>query len=421
MTVDGSILSRLRRGTVEALTLQAIGVAMLFLMHSVVGRSLGVNGYGSFTYALAVANILAVAAPLGFPEALLRFVSQYAEQEKWSLLRGVLKRAYELTFLSAVLIALLLWGISYSSFVPSDLTFSLRFAAILLVPLSFVQLRGKALRGLQRMVASIVPDQVVVPLLVTSAVLLFSLSHPSNVLLVYTAAAFAGFFLGSLWLWRSMPEPARSAKPEFKSRHWLTVSLPMMFVGLGHLVMDRIDVIMLGALSTVESVGLYGAASRIAYLNIFVITAINAICAPLLSSAFHGGRIDEFRAVQSRAMIWSAAGTLPLFVLTMVWPQWVLGFFGPEFIEGATLLRVLAVGYFFIALTGPVGVVLLMTGRERIFALTTLVMVIVNVMGNLVMIPAFGALGAAVVTSTSTVILYGWRFLISREVLRALP
>lgn len=418
--IKGNVLSRLRQGTVEALALQAVGFGLLFLMHSVIGRSVGAKGYGSFTYALAVANILAIVASLGLPEALLRFVSQYVEQERWSLLRGVLKRAYEFTFLSAVLTALILWGVSYSSFVPPDLSLSIRFAAVLLVPLSFVQLRGKVLRGLQRMIASIVPDQVVVPLLVISVVPLFSLSTSSDVLLVYTAAAFVAFLVGSIWLWRSIPELARSAEPEFKSRHWLAVSLPMMFVGLGHLIMNRTDVIMLGALSSVESVGLYSAADRIAYLNIFVITAINAICAPLLSAAFHGNRIDDFEAVWSRAAIWSAAGTLPLFALTMVWPQWILGFFGPEFTEGAVLLRVLAVGYFFIALTGPVGAVLLMIGRERIFASTTLIMTVVNVVGNLAMIPAFGPLGAAVVTTTCTVILYGWRFWISIKALHSL-
>jgi O-antigen/teichoic acid export membrane protein len=114
--IAGELGSRLRRGTVEAFILHAAGVGLLFLMHTVLGRSIGVEGYGTFSYALTLAGVLAIVAPLGWPTALMRFIAQYIEQRRWGLLRGAVQRSYQITALMAVLLSLTLFGVSYLRF-----------------------------------------------------------------------------------------------------------------------------------------------------------------------------------------------------------------------------------------------------------------------------------------------------------------
>lgn len=55
-----------------------------------------------------------------------------------------------------------------------------------------------------------------------------------------------------------------------------------------------------------------------------------------------------------------------------------------------------------------------MTGRERAFAVTTIIVVIFNVIGNLLAIPSFGATGAAFVTACSVAALNLWQYGLSR-------
>lgn len=392
-------LSRLRRGAVEGFLLRAAGVGLLFLMHSVLGRAIGPQGYGVFSYALALAGVLALVVPLGWTTALMRFVAQYVEEQQWGLLRGIMMRTIQVTAASATLIAVALWLLSNWVNIENNQITSLRFAAVLLPLLAFVGLRRKAFRGLQQVKASIIPEDILLPLLVVSGVFLLGVTTASHALMVYIAAAGSVFILATLWLWQSMPEDTDTAAPEFRTRIWLTAALPIVFGEVSQIVVDRTDVLMLGTMSDMGTVGVYSAAIRIAKLSTFVQGAVNIIAAPMLAAAFHGSHLEEFRAIVRRSVLWSTLGALPLFASVLFWPEELLGFFGPEFGQGVLLLRVLALGHLVNAGVGPIGFGLLMTGREREFALATGGAAVINTLGNFAAIPNWGGLGAAVVKS----------------------
>ena len=401
MRGQSSIFNHMRRGSVEAFVLYGVGLVLLFLMHTILGRTVGPRGYGVFSYAVALTQVLAIVVPLGWPTALMRFVAQYTEQQRWSLLRGAVRRAYQVTLASTVVCTLILWAVSYASFVPQDLTVSLRFSALLLPLLAFVGLRSRALQGLKQVKASIVPEQIVLPLLVILGAYTFAITSASGALLLYAGAALVAFLVGNALLWRSLPTRERAAKPEFETRAWMIVALPMIFGGLSQIIMNRTDVLMLGVLDSVGSVGLYSAANRFAILNTFTMTAVGTIAVPLMTAAFHGSRLGQARSILRWSMIVSMLGALPLTATMVFFPGFLLGFFGPEFAQATNLLRILAVGQFINAATGPIGAALQMTGRERTFAWATGSAALFNVVGNLIMIPRYGASGAAAVTALS--------------------
>lgn len=385
----------------EAFMLYGVGLVLLFLMHTILGRSTGPGGYGTFSYALALTQVLAIVVPLGWHTALMRFVAQYNEQQRWGLLRGAVRRAYQVTFVSTLICTLVLWVISYAGFIPESLKVSLRFSAVLLPLLAFVGLRSRALQGLKQVKASIVPEQIVLPLLVILGVYLFAVTSASGALLLYAGAALVAFLVGNVLLWRSLPTREHAPKPEFETRAWMIVALPMIFGGLSQIILNRTDVLMLGALDTVGSVGLYSAANRFALLNTFTMTAVGTIAVPLMTAAFHGARLGQAGSILRWSMTVSMLGALPLTATMIFFPGFLLGFFGQEFTQATNLLRVLAVGQFINAATGPIGAALQMTGRERTFAWATGCAALFNVVGNLIMIPRYGASGAAAVTALS--------------------
>ena len=412
---EAGILSRLRRGTIEVFFLHGIGAVLLFSMHALLGRVAGASSYGIFSYALALVNVLAVIVPLGWQSAIIRFVSQYREQREWGLLRGSVTRSYQITALSAVVAALVLLGLSFLGSIPPDLSASLRFAALLLPVLAFVGLRRKTLQGLQKAKLSVLPEDIVVPILVIAGVWILSVGTAADIALIYAAAALCAFLLGNYWLWRNMPPESRGIKSEFRTRAWMAISLPMVFGGFSQIIMNRIDILLLGSLLGSASVGVYSAAVRIATLNTFVLVAVATMVTPMIASAFHGGRTAQVRTLLRQAMLLGAIGGIPLFLVMFFFPGLLLGFFGEEFARNAHLLQILAVGQLVNAITGPVGYVLLMAGRERAFALTTAVVAVGSVGGNLVVIPIYGATGAAFVTATSVIVLNVWQYLLSRR------
>ena len=72
-----------------------------------------------------------------------------------------------------------------------------------------------------------------------------------------------------------------------------------------------------------------------------------------------------------------------------------MGFVGPQFAQGATVLRIMTVAHFISASSGMVGAFLNMTGGQVGFSRIVVVSVVLNLILNFLMIPPFGMLGAA--------------------------
>ena len=409
-------LSRFRRGALDAFLLRAGGLGLLFLMHMVFGRFVGAEDYGTLTYTLALGALLAKLTSLGWPTALLRLIAQYTESERWGLLRGAAVRANQVVLGASFLASLALWGIAEWLPAPGELSVILKFSALLLPLLASVELRRKSLQALHCIQASIIPEEIVLPLLTIAASLFFAVSTASEALTGYLGSAVAVFCLGNVWLWRSFPQEGKVAPAEFRTRKWMAIALPMVLGSISQLAMNRVDVLMLGAMLNMEAAGLYGAASRVATLNTFVLRSVNTVAAPMLASSYHARQMGHFRSITRKGMAWSALGALPLLIVMLVRPQFPLSFFGGEFVRGLWLLRILACGQFLNAAAGPVGFVLLVSGREKQYAVSTTAVACANALGNLLLIPKYGAVGACCVTALSVIVLNGWQLALARQV-----
>lgn len=96
---------------------------------------------------------------------------------------------------------------------------------------------------------------------------------------------------------------------------------------------------------------------------------------------------------------------LPVLLTFVLVPGFVMGLFGPEFEVGASVLVILALGQFVNVSTGSVGFVLIMTGRERMARNNAAVAAGVNIVLQVLLIPRFGAVGAAIATAVSVALL----------------
>jgi O-antigen/teichoic acid export membrane protein len=80
--------------------------------------------------------------------------------------------------------------------------------------------------------------------------------------------------------------------------------------------------------------------------------------------------------------------------------------FGNEYVPiGSTVLIILSFGQLVNCLTGGVGYTLTMTGKQNIELGNSLALVVASVLLNLVLIPKYGALGAAFASSSSTLVI----------------
>src|SRR3546814_5644809 len=109
--------------------------------------------------------------------------------------------------------------------------------------------------------------------------------------------------------------------------------------------------------------------------------------------------MDDLRKIAQTSvkMILVTAG--PFVLILFVAAEWIMRLFGPEFSQGANLLRILAVGQLINAATGSVGYLLMMSGHERDMRNIALGVGPLAVILALVLTPRLGATGAATATA----------------------
>ncbi|MDB4442189.1 flippase [bacterium] len=413
--------SILKRGAIDAFISRVAGAGILFLMHSVLARKLGADTYGTFSFVLSLCWMLASLVTLGWPTAIMRFIPQYRSEKKFGLLRGALIQAHQIIFITSLLSAVVLYCISLLPLVSNKVSINLSYSALLLPAMALVLLRKKVFMGFRLVKSSIIPDEVILPIIVISGVWIFSVSSAWGLISIYFCASIIVILASIYWFLQCLPLNIRNASPEYKTRYWMKVSLPMVLGGFSQIIMNRIDVFLLGFFLDMKFVGIYSLANRIALLNIFTMTAVNTIGAPMLASAFYSGSHEQFRSIMNKTRKWCILGSLPLFLFIFFYSKWILSFFGSEFSQGTLILKILATGQFINAMTGIVGSALVMTGRERIFFRITALAALLNLIGSLIAISVWGALGAAFVKAITIVAMNSVMLLIVYRIKQSNP
>lgn len=410
LALDGQARRLLRGGGGDFLV-RGVGLGVAFLLQLLLARLLGVEDYGLFILAQSWIAMLALPSTLGMRETVLRFASIYLSGQDWSHLRGLWR------FANGCVLAMSLF-VGLSAFSASmGLKLSPAFRPVFLLGLgmlpllAMLQLRSVFLRAMGRPVLAVLPESLVRPLLFGLAALvcfwvLGGLGAGQAMLANFVVWA-ATLLLTALLVKRLIPAGPLGAAPVTRAREWLAMALPSLFVTGMQLLLDRTDVIMLGALLGAREAGLYAAASRVALLIAFGLQAMNSVTGPELASRHAAGDRRGMRSALRLSSKVVAAYTLPAALLLTLCGDWILGLFGEAFREAGPALRLLILGQVVNALCGPTALAMAMTGRQRlaawIFALTALG----NVALNFLLIPRFGLQGAALATLTGVAVWNG--------------
>jgi O-antigen/teichoic acid export membrane protein len=170
-----------------------------------------------------------------------------------------------------------------------------------------------------------------------------------------------------------------------------------------HLVMSWTDTIVLGIWRSTEEVGVYNVALKTAALLSLFIVAVSSIAAPKFAEIHASGDSATLERFAQDVVKVLSALAFPVLLLFLIWPGQVLQLFGGEFAAGASALRVLSLGHFVNVALGGAAHLLVMTGHEKSVRNITIVTALLNLGMNLVLVPRFGPIGAAVATSVSLV------------------
>jgi O-antigen/teichoic acid export membrane protein len=402
-------------GVEKALILGATGSALLnvaqiflnFFVTLSLAHLLGASGVGIYAYAFAWASVLAVPSVLGLTPLVVRHVAAYRVQGEWGLLRGLLARANHAVVLSSALlvtggaIACLLVNGARREFLYPVLV------SLLLIPIvALTSIRQAAMQGLGRVVLGRTPETLVAPalflVLVSSTwVLPVDLSATWAVAL-QVAAAFVALVIGVVLLRRVLPPRVTAERSEYDMKAWIRSAIPLLLFSVVQALNVQIEVILLGALDSAASAGLFSVAGRIAGLVTFVMIAVGYPLSPMIARLHAEGQTALLERTVRRAATGVFLASVPIALGVIVLARPLLGVVGAEFAGAETALILIVAAQLVFAATGFAGTVLVMTGHESWLVRGVAAGAVLNAGLNALLIPPFGLNGAAVASTIAS-------------------
>ena len=185
------------------------------------------------------------------------------------------------------------------------------------------------------------------------------------------------------------------------SKEILKISWPLFLSAFGAVLNLKIDQVMLGEMSTNFQVGIYSAAVQLSEVSYFLPIVIMASVFPKLLKFKDEGN-DKYNSYLQKLLNLnlSIALTIALFIQFTAY-YIILIIFGSEFYNSVNILIIHIWGGLFVYMRAVFSKWLIAEGYTKYSMLSQFFGAGVNIVLNLVLIPRYGALGAAVATVIS--------------------
>ncbi|MCA9912867.1 MAG: oligosaccharide flippase family protein [Anaerolineae bacterium] len=402
-------------GAGSVFILQIIGVAAAFAMQAFLARMMTQKAFGDYSFAYNQARLLAYFGTVGLTLSVLKFIPDYLASKDWARLRGTI-RAFSIITVAASSVLAIAAIIIFAIFPPSDVDQLTLNIGLLLTPLiALTALYVEMLRSMGSIVKAYGPLNVGQNVLMIVFAGAFTIV--SGGLMNVQAITLLGLVLLLIAIYqivmilRGLPPMSRGVKPAYDIGTWVRVSLPMLLIRGFQVIMERVDIVVIGFMLGAVEVGIYNVASRGANLLSFSLSAVSAITAPRMSPLYNEGRLEELERIVKRAALFSLAISGMFFLGLLIFSTFLLSIFGEVYIIGRNTMMILAVGQLVNAFAGQGGYLLHLTGHQNISGRIYFVSMVMNIVLNIVLIPIYGYEGAALGTAFTAIVQNVWIYI----------
>lgn len=405
------------RGSALLLVGRVIAMATNFAVQILTVRYLSKGDYGAFAYVMSLISLGSSLAVFGMDKTVTRFLPIYQEKKEYAKLLGTLILVVSTVFSLGFFLVILVFGLRgwiSESFISDQEVFRL---LLLLVVLSPVQALDSLMVGMLAIFgkpsAIFFRRHILGPGLKLAVVLMlillrrdvYFLSIGYLVSAILGVTIYSGILIKDLRnheLWQHLHD----RKLQFPIREVFGFSAPLLTTNLVYVLRTQLVVIILQQFRGTLDVAAYRAVQPVADLNTTVIQSFTLLFMPAMARLFARKDQKGMDDLYWQNTIWIAMISFPIFLLTfsLAQPLTVL-LFGERYAQSGLIMALLAFGYYFNAALGFNSDTLRIHGRLRYTVAVDFVAMLVNLGLSLMLIPRFGAMGAALGTC-GTLVLY---------------
>lgn len=188
--------------------------------------------------------------------------------------------------------------------------------------------------------------------------------------------------------------------------NWPVESWPFFLIGISLVINQNADLILIDLFLDKTAVANYAFASKIIIYTGVVLGLFGTIISPLIArSGLVQSGVD---ATNRKYAVFSLLSILAVSVFLI----YVMDLFFPKYEDSVTLILVLMITFAIKALFGPVEIYLSMTGHSAEASKIMLISSVINILGNVLLIPFIGVYGAVVMALIT--IIY-WNIMMRRK------
>jgi O-antigen/teichoic acid export membrane protein len=406
------LLSRLVT-TSSLLSLARVAGALAgFITQIVLARTLHASALGVFYSATSLAAVVGLIAAHGYPAIAPRFLSRYRKQGKTELIAAFVARARKdaTVYVTIATLAVLAFGLLWPA-----LSLEARLATIaaaLSIPANAaLRLNGSLAAAIRRFALAYLPDTCFRPFVLLGGIVLLigagvTLTAP-NVTALLTLVFIGLALVQYLLLRKDIPHGAALAAgaqdaPPRLVKIWRREATPLILVALFTFFFADVDILLVTPLMSSADTAIVGLCLKLALLVGFAVQVAHQVVVPDLADAHARKEHGAIRDVVLKALGFPLAVTVAALIIVALWGETILALFGPEFTGAKIPLLILLGCQLARAVFGPNVPLLTVIGAQRQNAALAVAALVVLGLANVVLVPAYGVLGAALAVAIAT-------------------
>lgn len=398
-----------------------------FVLLVVLNRSLGVRAAGVVVVAIAIFNIVTVTAGIGTSTGLVRSISTLRATHRAQEIPAAIRIALVPVTALSLAVTAVLWLSApaladvFANGSRADEVSGVLRAMVVFVP--FATLHAvvvQATRGFDTMLPQVLIEKIgrslSLPIVAGGSAAIGM--GPRGVGAAWAASNVVALALSGVSLYRRVHRaiattegsPAR-ATSAMRREFWAYTG-PRAVAQTSNVVINWFDTVLVGAILSTTAAGIYASGTRYLLPGLFAADALVQVISPRLSALLSTNRRAEATALVQVVGGWQVAVMWPMYLVTLLFPTPLLSIFGDEVVQAKGALVALSIAMLISSPVGPAGAVILMAGRSRQAMFDTLVVLVVNIGGNLLLVPRHGLTAAGIVWGASIVVaaaLHGWQ------------
>lgn len=415
MNFKKHLYNKTRKNSFITLIIRLIGVAILFGLSTLMTRNVDEVFVGSYEFARVVLLTIATFGLLGTEQSILYFSGKLDAKNQLNQLQSVYLKMLKIIWVCSIIV-IIAYFIIPTSFLLSlglkpDLLNVIK-KCILIVPFySTTILNTEVIRAYNKVIIAEWFRNIFkyIPIITGTILIIFNFVKVDTLLDWYLYGFVLLAVLSFVYLQILTKKIHYKTSSNITSKEIIKTSYPMAISSFYTYLLMTIDVFLLAQFFNLNYIAYYAIAMKIMSVLSMVIISVNINYAPKIALNYENNDINALKVNLKEAARTIAFINLIIGAILLLGGTFFLTIFGENYTEALPAYRILIATQMVISLFGMVPMYMNMTGKQQIFHKIMGLSVVVNLISNLVLIPKYNMIGAAL--SYSITVLF-WNILV---------